>query len=282
MSDPKSEPRRPRSARNLARAAKIQMKKEQVPEKNFSKVWTTKEKEDLLQALRDHGSGQVQAIAQRIPTRTEENIKSFMSQLKRSHNLVTKVDPDEPHRRQHKVRRERDTPIDTWIGITEGKPPIAEVQARRPISTSEAVPPLFQMIAKFEKHPTMANEDSVDYPAIYEAIAMLMQGEAPKDLNSATSLKMVALMKRLFMEISDPAMAGWLREEKQRLERYTFGSSLSLDQTGWEERNLVAGTNLFNFPPEMFQAGAFRQPPPPMDNSTSQNQYVPSIESFNM
>lgn len=249
-------PLRPRSQR--MKAKKPTVGENVKPVSSGPKAWTEKEKESLLKAVRNYGSADIVSISRCLPGRTDEMIKGFLSKMKRLQQMTVKTDPDDPGLPQQMVKRERTAPIETWIGITQGNPPIPDIKTLRQSSTSEALPSIFEMISKYESHPVMADEEDVDYAAIYKAMAELMKGDVPKDLNQATCQKMLDLMKRLYMDISEPALAGQIKEEKKRLEQYTFGSHLSLDQSGWEERHLVAGTNIFNFPADMFQGGAFK------------------------
>ena len=54
------------------------------------------------------------------------------------------------------------------------------------IASDLVLPNLLDYISSFEKHPTPEECNGVDYAAIYKALADLMQGEVPAQLNPAT------------------------------------------------------------------------------------------------
>jgi hypothetical protein len=54
------------------------------------------------------------------------------------------------------------------------------------IASDMILPNLLDYISSYEKHPTPDECNGVDYAAIYKALADLMQGEVPAQLNPAT------------------------------------------------------------------------------------------------
>jgi hypothetical protein len=56
-----------------------------------------------------------------------------------------------------------------------------------PTSGSDlALPNLLEYISEAETHPSPEDCDGVDYAAIYRALADLMQGDVPANLNTAS------------------------------------------------------------------------------------------------
>ena len=75
----------------------------------------------------------------------------------------------------------------------------------------------FQWIADYEKQPLPTECGGVDYAAIYRWLAHLCQGEAPPDLDSASSLRVRRLFSRLAKTVAGdgPELVGetdYLRE----------------------------------------------------------------------
>lgn len=100
----------------------------------------------------------------------------------------------------------------------------------------------------------MPNENCIDYAAIYESLAQLMQGEVPKDLNLATSRKILEIIKKLYTEINDPATRESLRKNTANLDVYSPPLAVSRQDLGWEEMHLLQGTNPIHFPEFMFRS----------------------------
>ena len=53
---------------------------------------------------------------------------------------------------------------------------------------------MLQWISEYEPHPSVSECGGVDYPAIYNYLACLCQGEAPPDLNTESSQRIRELL----------------------------------------------------------------------------------------
>ena len=247
-SKPLPEPTRLRSVRiqNLRdNPRKVQ------PPVSYDKSWSGREKETLLRALREHGSANVRAVAGKIPTRTPEQVKTYLVNMKKSQRFAIERSAKGL---ETLVQRNPDSAIETWIGVANGTLPVPEFVVPTQPGVADAVPATFKMISRFEAHPPMATAESVDYAAIYGSLAELMQGEVPRDLNLATSLKILEMVKRFCAEINDPKMKSSLLEKKKKLEEHSITLSLyqRKDHLHWESQHLLNEVNVFHFPEDMF------------------------------
>jgi hypothetical protein len=64
---------------------------------------------------------------------------------------------------------------------------------------------MLEWISEYEAHPDPKDCDGVDYAAIYKALAMLMQGEIPPQMNVASSRRVLQLFAMLQTKVRESA-----------------------------------------------------------------------------
>ncbi len=122
------------------------------------------------------------------------------------------------------------------------------------------VPTLLNFISKYEHHPPMTETNQVDYAAIYEALAALMRGDVPKDLNPQTSAKMIEMLKRLHKSFSSFKRTPAAQAGKDQLSRYKQEDMLATTDMSDEAAAALVGANPFQLPPTLFQDFSDPQP----------------------
>lgn len=116
-------------------------------------------------------------------------------------------------------RRRQDAPIESWISFVEGKVPGPKPKlASGTVDGSASVIGMLDCIALCERHPIPADSDDVDYKAIYESISCLMCGEVPKDLNKASSQKLLKMMGKLLRTVDESKP--FFMEQREYLAKY--------------------------------------------------------------
>ena len=72
-------------------------------------------------------------------------------------------------------------------------------------SLGHIVPKMLEWISDYEAHPDPKDCDGVDYAAIYKALAMLMKGEIPPQMNVASSRRILQLFAMLQTKVRETA-----------------------------------------------------------------------------
>ncbi|TRY63264.1 hypothetical protein TCAL_14311 [Tigriopus californicus] len=204
-----------------------------------SAYWTDQDKQKLLFGLKRFGSNHPRLIqAHHLPHKSLLTVQTYIRNLKRLQNFS----PCPRVNGRDIYQRPRDAPIENWIELIETRLFHTNVlgPARLPCD-------MMELICRYEKHPPMATPEAVDYGAIYGAMADLMRGEVPRDLNAATSHKMSGLMSRLLVYVrahSQPLAAVKTAVAKYSIPRDFEQIDVPLDPAG--------NFNDFDFPLELF------------------------------
>ena len=74
---------------------------------------------------------------------------------------------------------------------------------------------LFQWISECEPQPPASECGGVDYPAIYNYLACLCQGEAPPDLNTESSLRIRQLLATVIRVLQQQSLEKVALENSQ-------------------------------------------------------------------
>lgn len=216
-----------------------------LPPEERERHWSSEDKRSLLAGLRRHGSRHTRRLAEMVPSKPSELVaKKVMRERRKlqhtvetrwlaSDGTVTVLDSGEKQSRgkpklesldlpdatpqgeivEVERRRSRHLPIEQWLEVVEGISGREDLPAR---DSSTALPSVLNWIAECEEHPGPEESDGVDYAAIYRYLALLCQGEAPPDLDAATSARVARLL---------PSVLGLVRgaqesKETQYLENY--------------------------------------------------------------
>jgi len=257
------------------------------------KFWKEFEKKALLDACKEFGSKEVKKIVEMVPTKAPDKVKAFIQREKRNQNYTIEtqfidndgeavvLDDGENGRRRQRSRidlpdatpqgqimeilkrRERNAPIEMWIDTIEKRHSAEEKKLKeagfeQAGNYSTIVPTLLNWIADMEPHPDPTECSGVDYAAIYRYFALLCQGEAPPDLNRATSLRVSRLLPMLVQILGQMD----LQKETHYLESYRgpftkYRWEEGFDHNSKESKNIIElgripGMNPLNLHPEMF------------------------------
>lgn len=196
--------------------------------------WKEFEKKNLLSACKEFGTKDWEKIVDKVPTKPAEMVKKFIVKEKRNQNYTVKtefvkddgevvtIDDGEGGRRktssvgpidladakpQGRIvevtkRRERNAPIEQWLGILEARHGAEEKKLReagfeQAGDYSSVMPNMLRWVAEMEPQPDPEECGGVDYAAIYRWLALLCEGEAPPDLDRASSLRVSRLLPML-------------------------------------------------------------------------------------
>jgi len=257
------------------------------------RYWKEFEKKSLLNACKEFGTKEVKQIIEKVPTKPPEKVKAFMQREKRNLNYTIEtqfiendgesfvIDDGETGRIRKKgridlpdvtpqgqiveilKRRERNAPIEKWIDTIEKRHSAEENKLKeagfeQAGNYSTIVPSLLTWIADLEPQPDPAECGGVDYAAIYRYFALLCEGEAPPDLNRATSLRVSRLLPMLSQILGQMD----LEKETHYLESYRgpftkYRWEEGFDHDSQECKNIIElgripGINPLNLHPEMF------------------------------
>lgn len=256
------------------------------------KYWKEFEKKTLLSACKEFGSKNVEKIVERVPTKPPDKVKSYIQREKRNINYTIEtqfieddgetfvLDDGETGRAQNQgnidlpdvtpkgqiieilKRRERNAPIEKWIDGIEKRFSSGENRGTpdndKPANFSTIMPTVLNWIAEFETHPDPSECGGVDYASIYRYLALLCEGEAPPDLDRATSLRVSRLLPMLSNVIDGLS----IEKETKYLENYRGPFSKYKWEDGFDynskeckefiELGKIPGMNTLNFHPEMF------------------------------
>jgi hypothetical protein len=230
----------------------------------------------LFAALKSHGSAESKLICESVPTKPEDSIKSYIRRLKRMQDLVPAQQtpevsngpgggggglgeiPMKAPRAAKMVRREARAPIENWVRMMEGDIDY-NVLTKDEVdkNVSSAVPSMLSLIAKYERHPIINEDNKVDYAAIYESLAQLMRGEVPKDLNAETSAKILNMLTDLLLSFKAAKDNPTAAEGKEMMSKYRQldmkPSGGSVEEEEWEAAAAMTGANPFRLPMRLFQ-----------------------------
>ena len=141
---------------------------------NGERDWSSEEKETLLSILDNEGfDGDFQKLAEKIPNKSLESVRYLVDKFEEKRKK-----PD-------------------WKLMLDSK--IEELRLMEGAHLAENLPLAFQLHSLYGVFPDPSLVGGVDYSAIYAHMALLMRGEVPKQLNSATSAKFSQLFL-LFQE----------------------------------------------------------------------------------
>jgi len=257
------------------------------------RYWKEFEKKTFLTACKEFGTKEVKKIVEKVPTKPPDKVKSLIQREKRNQNYTIEsqfiendgeavvLDDGENGRRRQRSRldlpdatpqgqiveilkrRERNAPIEMWIDNIEKRHSAEEKKLKeagfeQAGNYSTIVPTLLNWIADMEPHPDPTECGGVDYASIYRYFALLCEGEAPPDLNRATSLRVSRLLPMLVQILGQMDLG----KETQYLENYRgpftkYTWEEGFDPNSKECKNIIElgripGMNPLNLHPEMF------------------------------
>jgi len=265
-----------RKSSRLATKPKVRDKLQAMGLVRGIREWKESEKRQFLEACKLHGSKNVDLIAADVPSKTYEQVKAFVHREKKNQNYTIQTkfietggrtivvdDGEGPRRRgrpkgsgktrldlpdatpqgeivEVEKRRKRNAPIEKWIDSAESKLnddlKKAGGDTQQVVDYSPMVPKMLEMVAEYEKHPSPDQCGGVDFAAIYRWLGCLCEGEAPPDLNSASSLR----VRRLFSRLAKTVSGEGLEKETDYLKE--FRGPHTKYQTGkdWEPGSMSA------------------------------------------
>jgi len=257
------------------------------------RFWKEFEKRTLLNACKEFGTKEVQKIIEKVPTKAPDKVIAFMQREKRNLNYTIEtqfiendgeafvLDDGESGRVRNKSRidlpditpqgqiveilkrRQRNAPIEKWLHIIEKRDceeekKLKEAGFGQAGNYSSIVPNLLNWIAELEPHPDPSECGGVDYAAIYRYFALLCQGEAPPDLNRASTARVSRLLPMLSQVLGQLD----LEKETHYLENYRGPFTKYRWEDGFDhnskecknfiELSRIPGINPLNLHPEMF------------------------------
>ena len=249
-----------------------------------NRLWSLEEKRQLLHGLRKYGSREVEKVAEEVPTKSFEQVAKKVLRDKRSASYVTEtywmgldgtrtvIDSGEKiSRGRPKLEtldlpectpqgelvevekvRQRTTPSERWLEAVE----TADDGRHGGLDCSEALPSMLTWIAELEEHPDPSECGGVDYAAIYRYLAALCQGEAPPDLDGATSARASRILPSLITAIQGigEKETAYLDNYRGRHTKYRYEDSFSCNSQAVREvevLNRLPGINPLNFHPEL-------------------------------
>jgi len=259
------------------------------------RFWKEFEKKTFLTACKEFGTKEVKKIVEKVPTKAPDKVKALIQREKRNQNYTIETqfiendgeavvldDGENGRRRQRSSRRldlpdatpqgqiveilkrrERNAPIEMWIDTIEKRHSAEEKKLKeagfeQAGNYSTIMPTLLNWIADMEPHPDQAECGGVDYAAIYRYFALLCEGEAPPDLNRATSLRVSRLLPMLVQILGQMDLqkeTHYLENYRGPFTKYTWEEGF--DHNSKECKNIIElgripGMNPLNLHPEMF------------------------------
>ena len=248
--------RTPRTSSRLATKPKVRDKLEAMGLVKGVREWKESEKRQFLEACKMYGSKDVDLIAAGVPSKDYEVVKALVQREKKNQNYTIETrfvetegstvvldDGEGPRRRgrpkgsgqarldlpdaspqgevvEVEKRRKRNAPIEKWIDSAESKLnddlKKAGGEKHHVVDYSPVVPRLLDWVAEYEEQPAPDQCGGVDYAAIYRWLGCLCQGEAPPDLNSASSLR----VRRLFSRLAKTVAGEGLEKETEYLKEF--------------------------------------------------------------
>lgn len=231
--------RRIQHKRQVQEAQEVQSAAE-AQEQALSVHWNPREHQKLLLGLKRYGSRAIPLIhAQYLPHRPFPAVQHRIRNLKRLQNFspCARVDSAKIY------QRPREAPIENWIELIEAR---FYYQPRPGFSRLPC--DMMELISRYEAHPPMNTPEDVDYGAIYRALAELMRGEVPRDLNAATSQKMSQLMSKLLLYVQ--ANSRQLAQVKAAVADYRIPRDFDQSTVRFDP---AAYFNDFDFPLALFR-----------------------------
>merc|ERR1719430_324927 len=249
-----------------------------------NRLWSLEEKRQLLGGLKKHGSRRIAQVAEEVPTKSLEQVAKKMMRDKRSASYVTEtywmgldgtrtvIDSGEKiSRGRPKLEtldlpectpqgelvevekvRQRTTPSERWLEAVE----TADDGRLGGLDCSEALPSMLTWIAELEELPDPSECGGVDYAAIYRYLAALCQGEAPPDLDGATSARASRILPSLITAIQGlgEKEEAYLDNYRGRHTKYRYEDSFNFNSKAAREVEAVSkipGLNPLGFHPEL-------------------------------
>lgn len=268
--------RTPRTSSRLATKPKVRDKLEAMGLVKGVREWKESEKRQFLEACKMYGSKDVDLIAAGVPSKDYEVVKALVQREKKNQNYTIETrfvetegstvvldDGEGPRRRgrpkgsgqarldlpdaspqgevvEVEKRRKRNAPIEKWIDSAESKLnddlKKAGGEKHHVVDYSPVVPRLLDWVAEYEEQPAPDQCGGVDYAAIYRWLGCLCQGEAPPDLNSASSLR----VRRLFSRLAKTVAGEGLEKETEYLKEFRGPHTKYQTADDWEPGSLSA------------------------------------------
>jgi len=161
--------------------------------------------------------------------------------------------------------RQRTIPTERWLeavetaSLTSRQGVGEQLQIEGGVATmdcSEALPNVLTWIAELEEHPDPADCGGVDYAAIYRYLAALCQGEAPPDLDPATSARASRILPSLKTAIQGlgEKEEAYLDNYRGRHTKYRYEDSFNFNSKSVREveaLSKIPGLNPLGFHPEL-------------------------------
>lgn len=256
-----------------------------------NRLWSLEEKRQLLGGLRKHGSRRIAQVAEEVPTKSLEQVAKKLMRDKRAASYVTEthwmgvdgtrtvIDSGEKISRgrpkletldlpdctpqgelvEVEQLRQRTIPTERWLEAVE----TASLTSRQGVGEnevaldcSEALPNVLTWIAEMEEHPDPVDCGGVDYAAIYRYLAALCQGEAPPDLDPATSARASRILPSLTAAIQGlgEKEEAYLDNYRGRHTKYRYEDSFNFNSKAVREveaLSKIPGLNPLGFHPEL-------------------------------
>lgn len=258
-----------------------------------NRLWSLEEKRQLLQGLRKHGSKKMAKVAEEVPSKSLEQVMKKVVRDKRAASYVTEthwmgvdgartvIDSGEKiSRGRPKLEtldlpdctpqgelveverlRPRTLPSERWLEAVETSAGLTSKQGvgenqEEGLDCSEALPNVLTWIADLEEHPDPADCGGVDYAAIYRYLAALCQGEAPPELDQATSARASRILPSLTtaLEGLGEKEVAYLDNYRGRHTKYRYEDSFNFNSKAVrdvEALSKVPGLNPLGFHPEL-------------------------------
>lgn len=140
--------------------------------------WSKLEKYQLLQALKTHGSHNIEILMQEIPSKTSEEIEEALQVYRSKASAVLNCSAKKLTKSKVKMR-EKQVPLSEWTNILHQSYNFKELSTE----TATAV----RIIAEFEKIPLPHFTNEVNFRHIYHLIASALEGRTLPLVNGVTS-----------------------------------------------------------------------------------------------
>lgn len=227
--------------------------KKKTPEGNLH--WTPRDHEKLLEGLMAVGSRHPGVIHEdHVPKIPTSNIKCHLGKWKKSQDVSKLAGGSggggDPKLGQGQPTSLELSPIESWIQLVE-KTAMDVGASRKPpvhLERSMVLPVGLDLISRHEPHPSVTPDQPVDYAAIYEVLASLCSGDAPRQLDKASSAKLIVLTKQLLDYVQNNKEE--LKTEEEAIAAFRWPQLSTLADGG--EFRLEEMLNFFQFPRGLF------------------------------
>ena len=225
--------------------------------------WSNSEYHKVLNAIKTHGTRDVQLIHRKSVSATKpiDTLKNFIAKSKKMQFYEEEIhgareDNADNFSRTFVKSPPDDNNIDSWIRkmqlIQDKK--LRNQENGSSLDVQPGIPLALDWISKYEKHPPTETCGGVDYALIYSNLSCYCMGEVPAKMNKPTEQRFLQLFYSLKQKAEEHAPA--LVDKVEYVENGGHNISSTSGLSAWEKEvnnfGQLRGANPLNFPTSFF------------------------------